>query len=298
VAFFPAYPALIRLFSSLPWVEPRGAAFMVTALAGLAAAAGIFLIARDLIGARAALVVLALWACWPHGVVLSMAYSEALFTAFAAWSLFALMRRRWLAAAGLCLLAGLTRPTALAVAAAIAVSGLVALLRRQDGWRPLVAILVSPLSALAFLAYVGWLLGRWDGWFWMQRLGWYSHFDFGRYELAAVRDSFSMPTRGVFVECSVVLIVAALLLLLLIFPGRAPLPLIVYSATVFALAVGTAGYHWSKPRFLLPAFPLLLVPSSWLARLPSSILVPLFVVVASISAWYGSYILLEWPASP
>ena len=89
VAFFPAYPALIRLFSSLPWVEPRGAAFLVTALAGLAAAAGIFLIARDLIGARAALVVLALWASWPHGVVLSMAYSEALFTAFAAWSLLA-----------------------------------------------------------------------------------------------------------------------------------------------------------------------------------------------------------------
>ena len=61
----------------------------------------------------------ALWAVLPHSLVLTMAYTEPLLTAFAAWALYALLRGRWGWAGGLAVLAGLTRPTGIAVAAAV-----------------------------------------------------------------------------------------------------------------------------------------------------------------------------------
>jgi hypothetical protein len=43
------------------------------------------------------------------------------------------------------------------------------------------------------------------------------------------------------------------------------LPLLVYSLVIVVLAVVTSGYFGSKPRYLLPAFPLLLPVAGWLA---------------------------------
>jgi hypothetical protein len=44
-----------------------------------------------------------------------------------------------------------------------------------------------------------------------------------------------------------------------------PLPLLVYSVVIVVLAFVTSGYFGSKPRYLLPAFPLLLPIAGWLA---------------------------------
>jgi len=56
-------------------------------------------------------VLAALFAASPMAVVLSMTYSEALFCAFAVWSLAFLLDRRWLWAGVCCALSGLVRPT-------------------------------------------------------------------------------------------------------------------------------------------------------------------------------------------
>ncbi|MBV7699119.1 DUF6415 family natural product biosynthesis protein [Streptomyces sp. TRM70350] len=55
-----------------------------------------------------------------------MGCTESLFTACAAWSLYAVLTGRWLTAATLAALAGLTRPTGIAVAAAVTVTALLA----------------------------------------------------------------------------------------------------------------------------------------------------------------------------
>src|SRR4029078_10416072 len=79
--------------------------------AGALAALGLYAIGTHLRSRPTGIVLAGLFAVLPHAVVESMGYSEALFTALAAWSLWAVLRRYWLSAALLCVLAGLTRPT-------------------------------------------------------------------------------------------------------------------------------------------------------------------------------------------
>ncbi|GGK12377.1 membrane protein [Pilimelia terevasa] len=126
LAFFPLYPGLVRLAALLPGVGTGAAGVLVAGLCALAAAAGIFLVGRELRGRRVGLLLVALWAALPHAVVQQMAYSESLFTALAAFTLYALLRGRWLTAAALCVAAGLTRSTAVALIAAVGVAAALA----------------------------------------------------------------------------------------------------------------------------------------------------------------------------
>jgi hypothetical protein len=70
---------------------------------------------------------------------------------------------------------------------------------------------------------------------------------------------------------------------------RQPLPLLVYAGVVTVLALCASSYFGSKPRLLLPAFPLLLPLARALARprTPRSVLVTGTVAVAS--AIYGAF---------
>ena len=63
---------------------------------------------------------------WPPGL-------RALFRALAAWSLYALLRRQWLTAGALCLLAGASRAAGAVLVAVVMVAAVIALVRRRDG---------------------------------------------------------------------------------------------------------------------------------------------------------------------
>ena len=78
--------------------------------------------ARSSYDRRVGVALAVLWGVLPHAIVESMVYSEALFTALAAWSLYALLRRQWLAAGALCLLAGATRAAAGVLVAVVMVA--------------------------------------------------------------------------------------------------------------------------------------------------------------------------------
>ncbi|MGW2648838.1 mannosyltransferase family protein, partial [Streptomyces sp. NPDC001393] len=117
-AFFPLYPALIRALRGLLPLTAGQAALLIAWSCALLAVYGIYTIVHHLHGRTVATAVVALWAVVPQSVALTVAYTEPLFTACAAWSLYAVLRRRWPAAGSLALLAGLTRPTGIAVAAA------------------------------------------------------------------------------------------------------------------------------------------------------------------------------------
>ena len=58
---------------------------VVAWLASLAAAWALYATGERLHGPRAGIALAALWAALPVGIVQSMAYSESLFTALAAW---------------------------------------------------------------------------------------------------------------------------------------------------------------------------------------------------------------------
>ena len=70
---------------------------------------------------------------------------------------------------------------------------------------------------------------------------------------------------------------------------RQPLPLLVYAGVVTALALCASSYFGSKPRLLLPAFPLLLPLAVALSRLRTSRSALVAGCLAVASAVYGAF---------
>ncbi|MFE2508640.1 hypothetical protein ACFXC9_09225 [Streptomyces naganishii] len=318
LAFFPLLPGLERLLADVTGLSYADAGFVVSLLASLAAAWGIFAVADHLYGPRAGVCAVLLWAVLPVGVVQSMAYSESLFTALAAWSLYAVLTGRWVSAGALALFAGLTRPVGLAVVAAVWTGAVTSFVRtrsagvetggatRTDGavsatrapaltarlapfLRPALGMLLAPLGAAGYVLWVGHRTGRGPLGYLDVQAGWRNGFDggyaFARF-VAARLTSFPSALAGL------ALITGVGLLAWLYVTGvrqRQPLVLLVHSGVVTALALCASSYFGSKPRLLLPAFPLLLPLALALARarVTRSALVVGGAAVAS--AVYGAF---------
>ncbi len=161
-AFLPAYPFAMRLVATpLTWLgmAPISAAAVagvaVSLLATLGAMLALFDLARrrlgELGGVRAAYYLL----IFPTGFFLAQVYTEALFLAASLGALACIADRRPFAAAGLSVLAVLTRPVGIALVLAVAVGFGALLLRRRDGHEELtrrelagwVTALVAPIAA-------------------------------------------------------------------------------------------------------------------------------------------------------
>jgi hypothetical protein len=296
-AMFPLYPAMIHALAPVTPGPAWTAGLLVSWSAALAAAWGLYLLGTHLRDRRTGIVVVALWAVLPHAVIEVSAYTESLFTALAAWALYALLTGRWVTAGALTMLAGLTRPSAVALVAAVGLAAAVAVVRRRDGWRPWVCGGLAPLGFVGYLAWVGLRLDRPDGYFWVQQHRWGSRFDGGAYTVTHLVDYLTRRTDIAFYVCAFVL-VAALVLIVLLVVERWPWPLVVYGVVLFATAVGTAGYFHSKARLLLPAFTLLLPVAAGMAKVRTRNAILLFGALGLASAWYGAYLLLMWRYSP
>lgn len=102
------------------------------------------------------------------------------------------------------------------------------------------------------------------GYFHVQSL-WGSRFDFGRYT-AHVFKHLSVGHDVLVVYVTAAIVLGSLPLFLFCVLNRMPLPLLTYCAVLIVIAVGGTHFFTSKPRFLLPAFPLLLPLALHLAR--------------------------------
>ncbi|OIK03869.1 glycosyltransferase family 39 protein [Streptomyces monashensis] len=307
LAFFPLLPWLERLLHALSPLSYADAGLTVSLLASLAAAAGIFAVAERVYGARVGVCAVLLWAVLPVGIVQSMAYSESLFTALAAWSLYALLAGRWVSAGLLASLAGLTRPVGAAVVAAVWVTGVLSFVRdrrerasagggvtagptpRAPARRRVLGMLLAPLGAAGYVLWVGHRTGRGPLGYLDVQAGWRNGFDggyaFARF-VAATFTSFPSALAGVGLTVGVALL---LWLYVVGVRQRQPIALLVYTGVVLALALCASSYFGSKPRLLLPAFPVLLPPARALARsrIAKSALVTVALAVAS--AIYGAF---------
>ncbi|HEY5887934.1 MAG TPA: hypothetical protein VIT24_09435, partial [Acidimicrobiales bacterium] len=86
MGYLPGYPAMIAAVGLLPGLGLLGAALWVSAIAGSVAALGVARLGTLVTGSRrAGLILVALFAGAPMAIALSMAYTEALFCALAAW---------------------------------------------------------------------------------------------------------------------------------------------------------------------------------------------------------------------
>ncbi|MDN0195901.1 mannosyltransferase family protein [Streptomyces sp. S.PNR 29] len=305
LAFFPLLPWLERLGATMTPLSYADAGFVVSLLASLAAAWGIFAVADHVYGRRAGVCAVLLWAVLPVGIVQSMAYSESLFTALAAWSLYAVLTGRWVTAGGLALLAGLTRPVGLAVVAAVWAAGIAAFLRSagtgalarsgdtpagaRGGVTVALGMLLAPLGAAGYVLWVGHHTGKGPLGYLDVQAGWRNGFDggyaFARF-VAEKFTSFPSALAGLGLIAGVGLVVW---LYVVCVRQRQPLPLLVYAGVVTALALCASSYFGSKPRLLLPAFPLLLPLALALARLRTSRSALVAGGVAVASAVYGAF---------
>ncbi|SDR54120.1 Dolichyl-phosphate-mannose-protein mannosyltransferase [Streptomyces sp. KS_16] len=298
LAFFPLLPSLERGLPAVVPLSPADAGLVVSWLASLAAACALYATGERLHGHRAGVALAALWAAVPVGIVQSMAYSESLFTALAAWALYAVLTGRWVWAGVLASLAGLTRPVGAAVVAAVWVTAAVTLgrqrtggvrgraaLRAQPGLLP--GVLLAPLGWCGYFLWVAARQGSLTGYLDVQA-GWGNGFDGGIAFGAFLGELLSGPSFA----AGLGLLLGVGLLIWLYLRGvrqGQPLPLAVYGGTVLLLALTAKGYFGSKPRLMLPAYPLLLPLAAGLARrnpVRSWLVVGL---VAAGSAVYGAF---------
>ncbi|WP_086825525.1 glycosyltransferase family 39 protein [Streptomyces sp. NRRL B-24572] len=293
LAFFPLYPALVRAVTTVLPVTGGTAGLLLSWTAAGAAAWGVYLVGERLRGRRTATVLVLLWGLLPHSVVLTMAYTEPVMTAFAAWALYALLTRRWPAAAVLASLAGLTRPNGVAVAAAVlaAVVGELWRTRGRSGPRVWAAGLLAPAGWLSYVLWVGVRRNDPLGGYFAVQSGWTSRFDLGRGSLVFVRDMLGGPTQFGFAMALLITGAAVLLFALLVCGERPPLPVLAYTAVLVVIAVGGSGFFESKPRFLLPAFPLLLPLATALTKARPRAAILVVAALAGLSCCYGAYAL-------
>ena len=182
LAFFPAYPLLIRSLgvatgafragvppehqiASLTWCG-----LSISLFAFFWAARYFGKLAREMMEESRARAALLLLSAYPFALFFSAAYTESLFllTALAAW--FHFRRGEHLAAAGWGLLAGLTRPNGCFLSIPL---GLLALGMRdapgngtiQGGlWRRLIVAAMPGIGMLIFTAYLYQMTGIWFAW--------------------------------------------------------------------------------------------------------------------------------------
>jgi len=298
LAFFPLYPAVTAVIRSLPFVGTGTALLLVAGLAALGAAAALYALGAHLRDQGTGILLVALWALAPHSLVESMGYSESLFTALAATALLAVLRRRWLTAGALTVLAGLTRPTAAALIGAVAIAAVAAIRHDWRSWRAWCALALAPLGLLGYFAWVAIRLGRADGYFYVQNQAWHLRFDGGWYTLRSFASSIlhssaiggSAPIE--FAEVSFAL-AGAVGLILAAYRSRIPSPLLVYAVLCVIIALAGEGFYWSKARMLLAAFPLLLPLAYWSRRSRWRMVITL-TVAAALSATTTIYLALYW----
>ncbi|MFE0389153.1 hypothetical protein ACFW1F_34565 [Streptomyces bungoensis] len=298
-AFFPLYPALMRMASEVTGLGPYGAGLLVSVLASFAAALGVHAVAAWFGGPRAGLAAAGLWAVWPGSGVEWAVYSDSLYVALAAWACHSVMTRRWLTAGVLTFAAGLGRPTAAALIAALAVAVLSALRDRRDGTlRPLLALVLAPLGLLGYLGWVGHRMGDWGGYFTLQSGAWAHEFDYGKQTLD-VLTSVPVGHNGYLFPCpfadvvGVGVVLLALVLLPLLLRLRPPAVLVVHTVLTLALVLGSQQIFANVSRYLLPCFPLFVPLAVAMRRLSLPVQCTVLGIAAVASGSYAGYVLFE-----
>lgn len=293
VAFFPAYPYLVRFVDR---VLPGGdtfAALFLNAVLGAAFIVLVGLLTRAWFGAHHCRTAMVLCAVFPGSFVLSFAYSEALLVTLAAACLYALHRERWLLAGLLAAVASATRPNGVAVVAACVMAALLAL-RRDRNARPVMAALLAPVG---FIGYQLWIDAHTDEsrvWFRVQGEAWKEGASFG---LTAIRRTLETFTQPLTSPTDMVTAASFLCTLLVVWIAwrrhRLPATAAAYSAVVVILMLLPATVT-ARPRFIYTAFPLFIAAAVWLDDPRRREWWPYVVGVClsglvTITALYGAY---------
>ncbi len=154
VAFFPGLPLAIRLFDALLPSGPAFAALVVVHLALIGAVIYVYLLARLDFGVQTAWWTIGLMLMFPAAIYFSAIYPQSMLLLGIAGALYHARRGQWWRAGVFGVVAGATSLAGLLLVVPLAME-----LRRWSVGRPVqklnvVAIALSPLGGLAYLAYL------------------------------------------------------------------------------------------------------------------------------------------------
>jgi hypothetical protein len=255
IAFFPALPLAIR-FLGLFGLSPVASGVLISGVTGFVAVIAVYKltdwISTNPHAARAAL----LFALFPGTFAFSLVYSEGIVITCVGFGLLFLLQRRWLAAGILGLIASAASPVGLVFAVSCSWAAVVAIVKRGE-WRSLVAPVLAPLGAVAWMLYLRVHTGTWNAWRLTERGGWKSY------------PSLAYPIR--IIDHVVLNPISPTLTGWILFIGTAvgifgiyvmakehqPAPLFLYGlgalvAAAISVPVGL------RPRFLMLAFPIII----------------------------------------
>jgi len=295
LAFFPAYPALIRTVHALTGLDYGTAAITAAHLALISALIAVHQLLSRLYDRRTAGIATILLACaQPMALAFLMAYSESLFLALAAATLVAAHRKAWLTAGFLALLTGLTRPAAVAVVAALATAVALHLIReRRLTWRPITAITLACTATPAYLWWVGQRLHQPDAWFTIQQAGWGTHWDNGRAFIDFL--GYALTRADGWVPTSTAVLLLALIAATVIAWQRTTWPpLLVYGTAILILTLGQSNYYHSKLRLVAPVVIFLVPLARILVRARPRTAAIVLSAASLFGCWYGAYMLTTW----
>jgi hypothetical protein len=273
--FGPLFPLLIRLGHDTP-LSLVGSAVMVSLVGGLAATLCVWRLAASItneeVGLSSALIFVALPGM---AVAWGVLYSECVGLAFAAASLLLMTRRRWVGAGVLGVLAALTSPICLALAAPALARALVELRRRRVSLSWATVALIPG----GFLLFAGWLAIRYhDALFWwhLQQQGWGTHIDFGRSFVLLLSHWSKVGGQGpAWMEWIALVVVAGGIVALVL--AKLPLEVNVYCAAILTVLFVTNDLGF-KPRLLMWAFPMAIAAARVLPRTARRLLVGAFLL--------------------
>ena len=305
-AFFPGYPMLVRGVAYVPGFDAYGAALTVNVILGCAAAVAAYRLGRLCVermphvpnryADRTALLMTVLFSAAPMAIVLSMAYTEAIYCALAGWALVGVLERRWLLAGACTMAAGLCRPTAVVLIGVVVLSALIAVVQTGGGERvrALACLVAAPLGWLGYLLVVADHTGSLGGWFQVQTDGWGTTFDLGWQTFKFV--NWTLVNSSDFADLSVVgLLLASMVLMVIAWRSGMPWQVTVYGSLVLISLLGSGGLMMSRPRLLLPAFVLLIPVAVGLARRSKAAQAWTCVAVIAATCWYGGYMISVYP---
>jgi Gpi18-like mannosyltransferase len=219
----------------------------------------IFKITEVLTNPNTALITSFLWIIYPIAYVDNLAYSETLFTALVATTLYCWHRGAIKSATLFALLAGLTRPTGLALVAAIVIPAIYDLItnaRSRRSFSYYFAIFASGSGWFAYILYLAHKNNNLFSYFSVQS-NWGNGFDGGRHFLSWI--SHYLPSRDWYLGILLLMALAlGIYLLVGLYKNTRFAPMLIFATLLFILAFSTQGYFGSKARYLLPDFPLLI----------------------------------------
>lgn len=295
LAFMPLYPGLIRLTHEVTQLSYPVAAIVVANVALLVIAVLTHELLCGFLTAREAVIgTVLVVAAQPMSLVFSMGYSEAPFTALALGALLALRTDRWLIAGACAGLAGLTRPTGIAITMTIIIAAVVEVWRRRElRGRVVLGSLIACVGTPAYLLWVAVRCHSLTAWFTIQRVGWGTHWDNGHLTWRFLTWVWSGTGDWVMITAALITITSAVMLTLSV--RITWWPILIYALLILVMTCGQSNYESCKPRMVLPAAIALSVPiARSLARSRTSSVIIAVCCLITLSSWYGAYMLTTW----